>query len=54
MFKKLLGKLIGRKAAVVADAVLTDVADGATGGAASQIEDVVRKSKRAQRRQRSN
>ncbi len=51
MFKKLLSKLIGRKAAVVADAVLTDVADGATGGAASQIEDVVQKRKRTRRRQ---
>lgn len=46
MFKKLLSKVIGRKAAIIADAVIETAADAATGGKASEIERVVKKAKR--------
>ena len=46
MFKKLLRKVIGRKAAIIADAVLETAADAATGGKASEIERADKKVRR--------
>jgi hypothetical protein len=46
MFKKLLRPLVGRKAAIIADAVLETAADAVTGGKASDIEDGIKRRKR--------
>jgi hypothetical protein len=42
MFKSLFKKLgLGAKESMIADAVLSEVADKATGGAASQVDEAV-------------
>jgi hypothetical protein len=46
MFKKLLRKVMGRKAAIVADAVLETAADAVTGGKASELEQALKKERR--------
>jgi hypothetical protein len=46
MFKSLIRKFIGRKAAIAVDPLLQTAADAVTGGKASDIEDVVKRRKR--------
>ena len=46
MFKKLLRKILPAPVAAVADEVIVGVADKATGGAVSEVEEVVKKAKR--------
>lgn len=41
MFRKLFSKVLGKTGGAIADAVVTEALDKATGGAASKVEDAV-------------
>jgi hypothetical protein len=49
MFGKLLKKLLGRKAGTIADAVVDNALDKATGGISTIAEDAVKKAKSRRR-----